>query len=788
MTEQIQRQIDRLGLQDPPDPPDEADVTDEFFSIVEQIPYGSVIKSKQFKLLHGTHALEVMNPKLDSSLLKVVEFDLDSVQDIDEVNSVICQLFEALTAWLDNNSLSVSVFSCAYIEKLLVNYGKFGKGNLSFYDSPPAPINMDESGASDVLLNIVLRPFCVCLIQFVKFVVKLGLAGVIYEEEDLNTQTMDLDLLQNVDPKESLKELENSIRWLEKRDHIDGYNFCLRLLRLLSLLLQIPSLLDIRLEPYRCQQNAVQANSLTSISNSLSECFILLQSLQKSSSYVAQLPKLTGCFSTNPQKRLNNRSPPKPVVLLSYDEALDSLKKLVSDSLLVLNLTKTRNSIQLVEFLSCCMNQRESTNDEEDVSGLHVVARAWLQLFLIRDDEGIMGSPTYNIGSFLYDFMLKICVQDAKILDGTDETVDTKIRALLTDLKVPFYNFLTCVSQNPSRQRQFVSKELVYWDKFQVESENLEASVNASIPDNFDGASFPVLPIASFVYYAKLVRMISFMLESVELNLFKDLRELNVGYWLTSYLIDYLIQHINRLLDVCRLRQRQLAAFPKRIKKAKTDKKRRLREEYERKKMHAEQFVQTTNYLAYQVSRYSIYRNMIELKLVHLQMLNYYGYMKLPKLCKVSEELLFGLQLKPFQSIGIPQLPSFSDYKDAMQKFNDAYGEVIKNKDFKYFRRLVKTKTADLNGFFKSIQPQLTTLDFPSFLGDLIRKDLTELKRSSIYSELALNELIKLLEEDPSNSEKLSTSIQRLGHHLYFPKLNTKVKEKTAIDHYHAAQ
>lgn len=745
------------------------DVTDAFWSTTEQIKFGDVVKCSDFKLFTGTHALETMNPKLDTALIKILPFDFTQVTTIDQVDPIIAGLYRSLCAWLDNNSLSVSFLSCAYIERLLVQYTKQGNRNISFHTSDASVTYTDLSQLqsvpeSVVVVDLVLRNFCMALIQFAKFVLRLGFAGVVYEEEDINTQTMDLDLLTAVDPQETLKELNLAIDWLMSKG--DSYKQSADYLTLMSYLLQIPDLLQISVNPF--SKDPVK---LESVDTMITDALKLVDSLK--SATPAEPP--VNCFSANVQKRLNNRSPPKAIALMSYDDTMNNIHKLFADLQWSLHATDTHNCVELTQFLLYTMNRRAATTGDDEIVGLHIVVRAWFQLFFIRDDESIMGCSTYSMGDFLYELITSISFQDAKILSSPDGSSErNRLQELISEIKVPFYNFLTCVSQNPARQRQFVSRDVLFWDRLQAEVEKFETDANVKYPDNFqDNSSFPILPLSSFIYFVKLVKMVEFMMKSVELNLERDLRELNVGYWLTSYLIDYLLQHTNRLIDVSKHRQLELSQLPAKIKKAKGDKQQRLKQEYEIRKKHADSYVATEKFLRFLMTKYSIYHNMVEVKLVTLQLANYYGHLKLPKLCKAPERLLFGLQLKSLQAIGTPQLPSFDDYIGSMDKFNGTFTEIVSNNDFQYFRKLLQTKSVQLKSLFKESRAKLEALGFEKFLTDEIGNDLSKLQRSSLYGEISLSKLVKLVEN--GKGDQLEFSVERAGQHLYFPNITGRV-------------
>ncbi|GMG31718.1 unnamed protein product [Ambrosiozyma monospora] len=106
MVEQLQNSLSNLDFRQ--HSYEYVDITDDFLKISSKIEYGTIAKSKAFKLLQGTHALETLNPKLDTSLLEIAEFDVCSLKSIDQLNWLLSRLYGCLCAWLDNSALSVT--------------------------------------------------------------------------------------------------------------------------------------------------------------------------------------------------------------------------------------------------------------------------------------------------------------------------------------------------------------------------------------------------------------------------------------------------------------------------------------------------------------------------------------------------------------------------------------------------------------------------------------------------------------------------------------------------------
>ncbi|KAG7798499.1 hypothetical protein KL929_001542 [Ogataea haglerorum] len=730
----VEQQLSRLNIRD------YEDITSEFFSITSAIEYGSIVKSRQFKLLEGTHALEVLNPKLDTALLEP-SLSNPAVETLDQAAWVMVRLLGSVCAWLNNNSLSVSVLSCYYVEQLIQRKPVTGE-----------------------LVEHSVAPFVKGVISFVSSVLKLGVAGVIYEEEDLNTQTMDLDF-SVYDGEQTVLELQKAVAWVRSQPESASQQLCVDMLLLIEHSLHICEVTQISVELYE--------NRGLSLSFADSALGILARLAQPETvAFAATLPEVA-CFSENVQKTLNNRSPPKPLAHSDFPGSLENFTKLFADFQFMLNVLAVRDSVELYEFLSIFMARRQFTTDPDEILGNHVIVRALMQLFLIRDDRSILGSRGWNISTLLLDVFSKISFQNSKLQSSTDDELRAGLEKIIIQIEPAFYNFLTSISQNPSRQRQFVNKELIMWDSIQVAAENFELESHAKLQDTFANSELPVMPVSSFVYYLKLTKMAELLFKSIELCLFKDCRELHLGYWLLANQLDYLVQHIRRLLDINQLRQTQLAAYSKRIKKAKGDKKAKLREEYEAKKQSLPELQKMELYFNMQLAKYQIHKSLAENRATVLRMLGKQGFMDLPKLCKASEENLYNLQFKSFQSIGVPQLPSFKDYKEMMKQQEWLASQLSSEANASYQRGVLKQKSDEINANIRRLEALVAKMQFPEFISQWLTQETRLLKKANVASLLTFSQALKVADLPKS---QVAVVFEKYDHHLYYPNIKVAAK------------
>ncbi|KAG7830760.1 hypothetical protein KL920_001351 [Ogataea angusta] len=733
----VGQQLSRLNIRD------YEDITSDFFAITSAIEYGSIVKSKQFKLLEGTHALEVLNPKLDTALLELGILH-PVVETLDQAAWVMVRLLGSVCAWLENNSLSVSVLSCYFVEQLIQRKPVTGE-----------------------LVERCVAPFVKGVISFVSSVLKLGVAGVIYEEEDLNTQTMDLDF-SVCDGEQTVLELRNAVTWVRSQPESRPQQLCVDLLSLVEHSLHICEITQVSVELY---ETSPQSVSSVSFADSALETLARLAE-PETVAFAAALPEVA-CFSANVQKTLNNRSPPKPLAHSDFASSLENFTKLFTDFQFMLNVLAVRDSVELYEFLNLFMTRRQFTTDPDEILGNHVVVRALMQLFLIRDDRSILGSRRWNISTLLMDVFSKISFQNSRLQSSTDDELRNGLEKMIIQIEPAFYNFLTCISQNPLRQRQFVNKELIIWDSIQVEAENFELESHAKLHDTFANSELPVMPVSSFVYYLKLTKMAELLFKSIELCLFKDCRELHLGYWLLANQLDYLVQHIKRLLDINQLRQTQLAAFSKKIKKAKGDKKAKLREEYEIKKQSLPQLQKMELYFNMLLTKHQIHKSLAENRATVLRMLGKQGFMDLPKLCKASEETLYNLQFKSFQSIGVPQLPSFKEYKEMMKQEKWLASQLSPEANASYQKGVLKQKSDEINANIRRLEALVAEMQFPQFISERLIQDTKLLKKANVACLLTFSQALKVADLPKSH---VAVVFEKYDHHLYYPNIKVAAK------------
>ncbi|ODV95837.1 hypothetical protein PACTADRAFT_33041 [Pachysolen tannophilus NRRL Y-2460] len=792
------------------------DITDQFFDVTKvelgigfalcinmgwaDIKHGEIVKAKSFSLFQGTHALEMMNKRLDTGLVELSkeerEFDVTAGRNFDEVLAIMNDLLKYLMSWLNNSSLSRTILSCRYVEVLLVNYCTGNKSLASCRFGANVELKDDDDEES-LLIHKVLRSFILGCLEFVKFVLFLGQQGVLYEEEDINTTSMGLDILSKISKQDIINELEKSINWLQKFCNHMNKNYMIDLLLMINNLIK-PNLLTITIT--FDQSSSPKPKELLFLQESLK----IAKSLKSNKEFFSKLPQVPkGCLSQGVQRRLDNGVPLTPLNMDPFDSVYDSFINMIQDILVIFELINIQNINHINLFIMCFMNKREDP--------IHIIARAFLQLFYIREDRSIMGDPKTRIDSLLLKDLISLTCCDSKIFQEYEnyekkgskinnhnriEYID-KFLELLANLENNYYsNFLT-ISQNPCRQRQHFNRSILTWDTLQVQSEMFEQELfqKYNINDFYkvDGNNndhhqeeIQSMPISSWIYYHKLKSMLEVVLRGVELEIYKKW-ELYSIFWYSSYLYEILIEHLHRIQHANSYKKNLILNMPKKIKKLKSgEKKQQLKEIYKIKsKQILPQLIEIETRLEQDFTIFTILKNLSDCEKYLFSILDDLKLLELPKLNMVPESLSYGLKMKPFQSVGVPEFPTFTKWQMVKKSLQT-------NVDTKEKKLHTLTCIKKLCDFIKTqISDTITKLNNnnnnnnkdknengKSQFTDFVQKELTlwhnQLLRSCIGISLTCSLLSKQL-VDPNFQDinqihhKYTVLLQRDGYHRYFP-------------------
>lgn len=663
-------------------------VTDSFLRCIDSIQGNQVVQSKFFNLLEGTRAVEVSNRRLDTGLIPLEDYDLSfdtsAPRSNSEVIAIMDQFLRTTMSWLQNSSLPVTALSCRYAQTLLQNYQRhphtLGTLTNCTLIEPRLKAGYANHGTEDLspeymLVHQVLRSFLLVMLKWIGFCVQVGL-NVLYEEEDLTTRTLDLDILTAVPFEAVAAEASKSMDWIASNIGDDKHGGVMQKFLALALdMLNLHQILYLRLSLTEKDQIEDKLHFLYHGK----QCALNLQ-LE-----TAQLPMEPpkGSFSKFIQLDLNNKSIPAELTSLSRDECYSSIISLFDEVYQFVNTAANITNIhQLNTYLEFEIRR--------PLASANVISRGLFQLFLVRDDRTILGSKAditsislrlmENL-SCLYSHALRpdswnnIQGDETQVLTVKRELLQN-LDTLLGDIETGINQYFALVSNNRCRQRQLLTRSILIWDTIQVSAEPLEVMLWQShrIGDRLLDDS-PALAITSFVYYTKLDVMLEVLLLGFELDLYKPY-EMNQMYWFATYLSTTIVDHLKgRVLMIIRLQIHEICdAMPKRLKKAKAGPK--------KQQLKAQIQFATTNILPglqgnqeylerFLIRKYEAMRiitdayRMMYAICHRLKLIDAIGG---PKNLITSRELLYNIRMKPWSSVGVPALPTYDQYVRALRK------------------------------------------------------------------------------------------------------------------------
>lgn len=646
------------------------DVTEQFFNAVKQMEPGKVKVIPNFDMLEGARALEMANARLDTGLIELseeeIKFDATEAQSLLAVVSTMNKLFILYMSWLEGLSLLITVLSCRYMLEFLHSYTKSKLLKKSGFINPRIhPVEyMPSSSTESQLVNIVLRAFVIGLSKTIGFSLNVA-ANVLYDEEDLVTRSMNFDFLSQVSTQIVNAEIEEAELWLSKQTELKtekNFLIATNQLKLVKALVRLEDLL-------RLDINLFHEPISWGLPHKASTLKII--DLLKPEPFEEFLP---AAFSRFVQLDCDNKHLPSQNVEINQTQAYDGLQSLIVtlDSL-IQKFTQIRNTSQLQTFLRYDIGFELATK-------ANALARGIFQLFFIRDDRSIAGLNE-NVGSVTTRILegISLCgntimdpsqwnIQNTKNPESTKGDCINKLAELLNDLEAASLHKLGSYGNNRCRQRQINNKNIVLWDSLHFNAETIETELfGYGIGDRLSSAftDQPAYGLSAYIFFEKLDTMIDVALSGFEQDLYNP-HEAPIMYWYASELCTQAYHLITeRLIKINAGKLSSSQSLQKKIKSTKAGpKKEALKAEHSRMKEKVAPILEDNiifleKYLA--LSQLSLGHSTKGISMA-------IGIMKM--LCNngerpsnlATDEQLYKLRMKPWSSVGVPEVPSYEYY------------------------------------------------------------------------------------------------------------------------------
>jgi hypothetical protein len=303
-----------------------------------------------------------------------------------------------------------------------------------------------------------------------------------------------------------------------------------------------------------------------------------------------------------------------------------------------------------------------------------VYVRTLLQTFLFNEMEFL---GTMSIRQILDDDFSIITSPASPLLDRANDEIEApqdprfviaeQMEAFRQRAAQPFLDILRTFCQNRCRVRRTLCHIIREWENLQFDAEEIDQILQVRCkeqPVPLPGSNgVPVssfaLPLSSWTYFYKLRQMEWIVQFGFELEVYQP-DELAGMYWYLNYLAKCRVQHTERMRSFLLHRMDE------------------LNEQRTGRDPEADKQVQR----ALSFSRLSMLDAAVTWELSDAlsclyTIIHRYKLLKLPSRPYSSDELRYELRMKPFVSIGLPDLPRFQDFVQGTTQPNTSSEDIL---------------------------------------------------------------------------------------------------------------
>lgn len=722
------------------------DVTDQ---ILGSLP-PKLVQQPLFDLLEGTRAIEVTNARLDTGLIPLSDPDVhyDVLQTLEPavIAAIQDKLIQSLMSWLNDSSLPITVLSCRYVQALIEHY---------MAHDPNASIQKRCNLGTNRILSVFIMGLC----KFIDTCLTIG-KSVLYEEEDMTLRSMNLDFLSDVAIDDVLAELTTTATSTSRLDTTDHLRKVL--LKQLTLVLNLNRVTMVLLTLMEIFDPLV-VNSLDL--SFFSESVLLVDSLSKETH--VEVPQ--HAFSRFIQVQCDNNIIPLDLYEIPRDDAYGKLRGFFST---VHRFVGASTGIKNVNQL----NNMLEFDVQNQIAEFSVLARGIFQLFFVRDNSLVLGSST-TLHTLVYAEIDNLVGRGTAVLtQATPEVLE-----LVGRLEQLGYHVISISAQNPCRQQQLTSRLLVQCDLLQVTCEALESLVVGDELVTGERA----FAVSSFIYHTKLELMTRLALHGVELELYKDY-EMYLVYWYAQYLMQVQIEHLEgRVLAIIDGKIHALTTkMQQQIKRLKDGPRKELAKTQYRHNLTVvvPALRRTKTYNSeYRVAYLRSMRSLTELVRLLLIVYSSFGlvdYTKGPRNLLTLFEHLYKLRLKPWSLIGVPDLPSYAQYKQSLDMAYLQRGKQSYEPLLALIEEQLGSARNELQNLAKSIELGPLAAEFVA--GTSAPAWFRDMAKTCIAYTLEVKQMRKLVGGSTLENVKREWTLEvTKGYHGWFPIVKMARKAKS---------
>lgn len=698
-------------------------MTDKLLGLAKKLDVSELAKSPAFQLYDGVSALEIGDERMDTGLLyKPLDETLKELPKIDGGDVVLRLMdlcFGVEQSWQNGASLIQSVFSCAYVESILAGHNA---------GAPLGTIDFSE-------WRHVFNVWAVAMLKNIGQSLDIMMHGGVIEEEDIVFQTFQMNLFSTTSAKEVESLLDGTIEWVEKQKSASGEALCKAVLDRLKLRKLVTQLYALTLAGELQGSIAVakQAKKLASAMEvTETESEPLLES-----------------FSQQIQGRVQNDAPPRNLSRMAPKEAYADFIVSMEELERCSEVSTVKTSAEFLGFMV-----------KFSSLGTHPFTRAFMHTQIIDPEQfALLGRPVRDW--VVMDMVENTCATayGQYILTTADPAVAEQTATFLAEADMAYSDLFGILVLNRSRQRQVLSHAIVTWDGLQVMAENLETQLESVVqPDRIDmGApqKMNAMPITSWVMLRKLQVMIWTALLGFELDVYK-LHEWGFMSWYCEYLSLQRKQYLERVrYYLCVYADNaQLSQTTQKKPKGGQGKKGKKGAALSAKEIpttmaQLEAINNATMLTQSMTVESSALADLCKCSMLLMYLYDRFGLIQHPNLKYTTPELVYGLRLKPFSSVGVPALVTYGQFKESTTDQLDALS-------VEDIFSIATTTTTELKKMVDAVVKQT----------DVKREPQVQLLQRSTMG-ISINLASLKIKKDTVKEYKVE--VVKKGYHMFFP-------------------
>ncbi|OJJ50594.1 hypothetical protein ASPZODRAFT_106353 [Penicilliopsis zonata CBS 506.65] len=719
------------------------DITEHFTQAASKLVAGQLVKDEYFTLFEAVGALEIMDPKMDSGFIAPGEDLAEALQDSydvtqelrpEQVVGIMDGLLCHEMAWHMGHPLSQTLFTSIYLDKLLWPIPK---------TMEQATFSRETDDKDNVLVQLVLRAYCLGLVKACDLVHGQVVSEYFYEEEDFVTQLYNRSLLSEFDVDAILKIINQALDWVDGPENsIDD---------------PLTKALRVRLLFRRDFLTALEQNSKvlqTRSTKHLSSCISHISALEKSSPLGQAVPE---AFSLKIQRKLASTVPPRPMVNISIENALSHLRRLCQDAI----------DIQQVLEYSCPYNVMISVwtlMSRKPQPSVYI--RSLLQT-IVFSDMRVLGS--LSIKNFMYDDLAQLVLPHNILLQANMDNIELpsdprfRIAQQMDDFvkrfSQPFLDTFRSICLNRCRFRRTLCHTAVDWDTLQMEAEELDTELRALTLEPplklHGGEPAYSYPLSSWAYHQKLTQLRTILQLGFELSIYAP-EELPGMYWYLSHICSAHLAHIDRIRTFTLAASRGPAAVLTLPGGTKANASEREGAFHTSLRLLERLTTQLIAIDAFAIALHALY--------VLLARHGVLPRASSPNQAYSSERLRYELRMKPFLPISLPEPVPYAEYRGEADLEGDSDATVLERATRAIAEARKAWETILARGVFLVPSPTAAgTTHAPRSIEEDWKREVKDTMRACIGTSIAIESIKKALAARSSEGVPVRVEIPELG-------------------------